>query len=62
MNYPNSLRAVHVLSGLYNIVYVYSDLRNLQYSLSIVRYVTLPALLITGFLLVRCRKKRVCRK
>lgn len=50
------VRFLHVASGVYNIAYVYSPLRQWEYAFPIVQYGTIPLLVITGVALVRHRK------
>lgn len=51
------IRLGHILSAVFNLAFVYTPLHDWQYGFPVVQYVTMPLLVITGYLLVRHRKK-----
>ena len=52
----NAVRLVHVASAVFNLAFVYTQLHNWQYGFGVVQFITMPLLLISGYLLVRHRK------
>lgn len=46
----------HIVAGVFNLAYVYTPLREWSFAITIVQFVTMPALLLTGIALLRMPK------
>ena len=55
------MRFFHVLAALYNIAYVYTPLNNWAHGFAVVQWVSMPALLLTGAMLVHTRKQAMTK-
>ena len=55
-------RLFHIASAVFNIAFVYTDLHSWEYGFPVVQYITMPLLVITGWILVRDRKIRMKKK
>lgn len=49
-------RLLHVLSALYNLAFVYTPLHDWPHGFTIVQYISMPALIVSGIAIVRIRK------
>ena len=52
-----TIRWLHIVAALYNLAFIYSPLHDWEHGFAIVQWVSTPALIVTGLLLVRSRKK-----
>ena len=50
------IRIAHIAAAIFNLAFVYTPLHGWEYGFPVVQYLSMPLLVITGFLLVRCRK------
>jgi hypothetical protein len=50
-------RAVHILSGAFNLAFVYTPLHRWSFGFPVVQYITMPLLLITGYFLMHRRRQ-----
>lgn len=49
------MRATHIMAALYNLAFVYSPLHDWAHGLWVVQWVTMPLLMVTGWVLYRRR-------
>jgi hypothetical protein len=52
----NVVRLLHVASALFNLAFIYTQLHDWKYGFGVVQFITMPLLIISGYLLVRHRK------
>lgn len=50
------IRLLHTAAALFNLAYVYTPLHTWPHGITIVQYLSMPLLVITGTLMVRRRK------
>ncbi len=56
ISFPLGLRTVHWCAALFNLTFVYTPLHDWPFGLPIVQLVTMPLLVLTGFVLMRLRR------
>jgi hypothetical protein len=49
-------QAVHIVAGVYNLAFVYTPLHQWRYGLGVVQWITMPLLIVTGYMLLRIPK------
>lgn len=50
-------RLLHIIAAVYNLLFVYTVLHDWSYGLLIVQYVTLPLLMVSGYIMMRAKRK-----
>lgn len=55
--YLSLARGLHILAAVYNLIYVYTPLHQWPQGFSIVQYVSLPLLLVSGGMMIHLKKK-----
>lgn len=51
-------RLTHIAAAFYNLLFVYTPLHEWQYGFSVVQYVSMPALILSGIGMVHLKKNK----